>query len=455
MIDPKSTSSQVTKSWDAYWHGTGDTGAFSSGGASHPAVLAFWREFFQEVNQDNSDPAMIDLASGNGAVVEHALAVFGEGKAEITAVDVSEAAITNIKNRFPGVNGLVSDVCSIPFDSDSFDIVTSQFGIEYAGIEAIDEAARLVASGGWLTLLLHNSEGSIHHQCATNLKVVARVQESRFVPCAHEMFRAGFEAVRGADRAPYDEAARQLAPAVQTLEAILEEYGQSVADDTIARLYNDVGKIHNRIQHYDPEDVLAWLERMQGELETYEGRMSSMCESALDAESFNRIRTGLEAQGFVLSAAGPLMAPDNKIPLAWALIAKKGSKSSDGSELDGQKELKAWIKQKLEMAVHDLMDRGVVESIMVEAKPAWVFPLKVLIGKIREKNQAGGFDWFICGEVPTDHVHSSLASTPREAAKYLALKWQLDATRQDSDSGLVEKAQALYELVNEESLWQQ
>ena len=131
------------------------------------------------------------------------------------------------------------------------------------------------------------------------------------------------------------------------------------------------------------------------------------------------------------------------------------SKMRDKSELEGREELKAWIKQQLDDAVHDLMARGVVESLLVEAKPVWVYPFQILIGKIRERGQEGVFDWFICGEVPTGHAYSSLASTPREAAKYFALKWQLKAARQKNNSGLAVKAEALYELVDEDSLWQQ
>jgi SAM-dependent methyltransferase len=454
MSDPKSTSSQVAKSWDAYWHGTGDIGAFSTGGASHPAILSFWNDFFQQINQAGDDPVMIDLASGNGAVVEGALAVFGEEKAGITCVDVSEAAIANIRSRFPDVNGVVADARSVPLDSGDFDIVTSQFGIEYAGIEAIDEAARLVAAGGWLTLLLHNSEGGIHHQCAVNLEAVTRVRESRFIPYSAEMFRTGFAAIKGADRAPYDESAGRLGPAIQDVEAVMEEYGQNVADDTIVRLYNDVGKIHSRLQHYDAEEILSWINRMEEELEAYAGRMSSMCESSIDGETFERICSGLVGQGFSIDTAGPLLAVDSDVPLAWALIANKTGKPGDTPEI-GREEQKAWIKQQLDQAVHELMDRGIVESVLVEAKPAWALPLRVMIGKIREKDQAGGFDWFICGEVPTDHLHSSMAATPRDAAKHFALKWQLDAARQEDNERLAEKAEILFGFVNEDSLWQQ
>lgn len=321
--EPNSDTLPTAKSWDTYWQGTGDIGAFSAGGATHPSVLAFWEEFFQAAKQKYDAPLMIDLASGNGALVERALGEFGDAVVDITCVDLSDAAIANIRSRFPEVRGLVSDVRTIPLESGRFDIVTSQFGVEYAGIEAIDEAARLLAPGGVLALMLHNQAGSIHRECTQTLDAIDRVKESGFIPHAIEMFRAGFEAVRGADRTPYDAAAKRLAPALLVLEEIMKQYGEHVAGDTIARLYSDMGRIHSRIQHYEPAEVLAWLEKMEGELGAYAGRMLSMSECAIDLKSFDRICAGLRKRGYTTETAGPLTAPGHDLPLAWVLIAKR------------------------------------------------------------------------------------------------------------------------------------
>jgi len=323
MINSKSDSSQVAQSWDTYWHGTGDIGAYSSGGANHPAILAFWDEFFQSVKRDYTVPTIIDIASGNGAVIVRALAAFGDEKADITCLDVSDAAVTNIRSRFPHLRGLVADARSIPLDSGGFDVVTSQFGVEYAGLEAIDEATRLLAPGGRIALLLHNQAGSIHQECEESLDAIVRLQECRFIPYAIDMFSTGFDAVRGADRAPYEAAAKQLAPAIGALETIMQQYGQHVAGDTIARLYHDVGQIHQRIQHYDPGEILDWLNRMDGELDAYAGRMSSMSNCAIDSETFEQIVAGLRNRDYTIDRAAPLEIPDHKLPLAWTLIAIK------------------------------------------------------------------------------------------------------------------------------------
>lgn len=323
MTKNKSDNSQVADSWDTYWHGTGDVGAYSSGGVNHPAILAFWDEFFQTVKQDYAAPKIIDIASGNGAVVERALATFGDELPDFTCLDVSDAAIANIRDRFPGVDGIVTDVRAIPLDSGSFDVATSQFGVEYAGLAAIDEVARLPGTGGRLALLLHSQSSSIRRECAETLDAIAQLLESRFIPHAIEMFSAGFEAVRGADRAPYEAAAKLLAPAIEVLETIMKQYGQHVAGDTIARLYNDVDKIHQRIQHYEPGEVLNWLKRMDGELDAYAGRMSSMRNCAIDNESFEQIVAGLRNRDYTIDRAEPLLIPDHDLPLAWALVATK------------------------------------------------------------------------------------------------------------------------------------
>jgi hypothetical protein len=140
-------------------------------------------------------------------------------------------------------------------------------------------------------------------------------------------------------------------------------------------------------------------------------------------------------------------------------------------ESPGREQLDAWTKKQLDAAVRKLMDLDVIDSIIIEAKPAWVLPFQILIGKIRAHGQAKDFDWCICGELPTDFVGSAVASTPREAARHFAMKWQLEAARHKALPGqespgpvpqlseigsqLAETAEALYELADDEGLWLQ
>ena len=310
-------------SWDKYWHGTGTTGAYSAGGAAHPGVQVFWGDFFQSVTGRYSPPRLCDLATGNGAVVETALRLLDDDKPAITCVDISESSIRNVEARFPGTTGVVADAKSVPLDDKSFDIVTSQFGIEYAGPDAVSEAARLVAPGGALGLLMHIEDGSIHKECADSLGAITATRECRFLPLAIDLFRNGFAAVRGGERTPYDEAGTRFAPAIAAVEGILDEYGMDVAGGTIAGIYGDIARIHGRMPNYDPDEVLGWLESMETEMDAFSDRMASMIAAAADKAACEQVCAQLLASGLEIQMADELLVGREALPLAWALVATR------------------------------------------------------------------------------------------------------------------------------------
>lgn len=309
--------------WEAYWRGTGDAEAWTVGGSSHPLLAAFWERFFDAFAGLPPTPRMLDLASGNGAVVAIAMERLADKRPQVSCLDLSAAAVENIRRRFPSVRGIVSDAGRVPLDDGGFEIVTSQFGVEYAGPDAVGEAARLLAPGGRLGLLMHIRDGIIERECRASLDAVTCIGDAGFVPLARDMFRHGFAAVRGADRAPYDEAARRLAPAARRVERLVIEQGEQVAGGTPAQLYADVARIHGRLPAYDPGEVLGWLDRMEMELADYGERMSAMVGAALDEPAFEEICRRLAAAGCELDRRGPLVSLGDDLPLAWAVRAHK------------------------------------------------------------------------------------------------------------------------------------
>lgn len=313
----------VIESWDTYWQGAGATDAFTGGGAAHPLVGAFWVHYFSNIRARGDEPRVIDIASGSGAVVECASTVFVDGLPDFTCLDVSDAAIRMLEERFPGVHGVVSDAASVALDSGSYDIVTSQFGVEYAGLDAVDELLRLLATSGELALLLHHRDGVIFDQCVASLDAIEKMQASGFIPRCIAVFETGYAAQKGGDREPYSAAGREFAPAISAMEDIIRQHGTEVADGTILKLYRDVRNIHGRMQHYEPGEIIAWLERMQDEVVAFAGRMASMRDVAIDSERFDRLCADLTEKGLEILRAEPLASADDAPPLAWALVAKK------------------------------------------------------------------------------------------------------------------------------------
>lgn len=313
----------LIESWDTYWQGALTSAAYTGGGSSHPLVLSFWDDYFREVRGRDGEPKIIDIASGNGAVVECASNSFIGPLPDFTCLDVSASAIRMLEERFPGVCGVVADAAEIPLDSASFDIATSQFGIEYAGLEALDEVTRLIAPSGELALLLHHRGGIIFEECGANLDAVREMQAAEFIPNCIAMFEAGFATLQGGDRARYSTVGKEFAPAIRAMEAIMLKHGRDVAAGTILKVYRDVRTIHNRMRHYEPSAVRGWLEKLQQAIEAYAGRMASMREAAIDATQFAQVRADLIEKGFGILRAEPLAHSEQDQPIAWALIAKK------------------------------------------------------------------------------------------------------------------------------------
>lgn len=142
--------------------------------------------------------------------------------------------------------------------------------------------------------------------------------------------------------------------------------------------------------------------------------------------------------------------------------------SSNGSP--GDKNL-AWAREKLSKVVKEITDQGAIESPLVEARPVWTKPLDIVIGQLRDQGVQTEFLWVIGGSVPTDCVHSSVAASPRDAARHFSMKWQLEAARYEDPAehrrlgldpsedweaqarALIAKAEYLYKIVDDDRLW--
>lgn len=323
MTDHNSEQPQVAEVWNSYWHGGPNGAAFDGRGARHPIILSFWDEYFRAIKDQYETLRIIDIGSGNGAVVNCAKIAFGGQPVDFTCLDVSSSAISLVEQLFPGVHGVVADARSIPLDSSGYDIATSQFGIEYAGLDAIDEVTRLIAPGGQIALLLHSRAGGIYRKCSTSLKAIENLQESMFIPHAITLFEEGFAAVRGADRAKYEAAGRQFQLAIRKVESIFDQHGQHVADGTIVKFFNDILEVHSRIQYCDPSEVLNWLNNMQSQVQAFAGRMASMCNVAIDANVFDKLCKRIRAQDFEILRSTPLINPEDDVTYAWVLVGAR------------------------------------------------------------------------------------------------------------------------------------
>lgn len=311
------------RGWNAYWQGAADARAYTPSEIRHSAFPTFWSTALGEFIVAHPDAQILDIGTGSGAVIRYLSRVPEAKLGNVSCVDVAQGAINAVQRQFPDVNGVVADATSIPFETGRFSLITSQFGIEYAGPAAIDEALRLLGAGGSLLFLLHIRPGELYRECEAAIDALQRARQCGFVGLALDYFEKGFAAVRGADRAPYESAARLLNPAIGELEAIMTEHGEHVAGDMISYLHSTVQAMHKRIQHYDPGEALGWLRSMEEELAFHHERMESMRNASMSEDAFKQLCEKFNAEGLMVENAAPLVMKSDELPVAWVLHATR------------------------------------------------------------------------------------------------------------------------------------
>ena len=321
----------ATEDWDAYWRNAESAAAHKDGGPQDEVLERFWLQFFQRtLPAFRSRLSMLDIACGNGAVPRHALAAIrGMDKdvdVTIYGLDESPAALGEMRKRNQGLCYIAANAASLPIQDETLDLVTSQFGVEYAGSEALAEAARVTAPGGIFAAVLHLRDGAIYRECATNLDAIQCIRASKLLNCFEDIFHAALAVQQGqSDKERFHSTDRVFARSVAEAENVFRRWGQGVADGLLFRLYTDIAHMYRRFNHYEPEEVFSWIKLMSRELESYAGRMESMLQAALAGPDFDRIIAQLVSSHFTVHEREILYMGRLSVPAAWTVVAEKAT----------------------------------------------------------------------------------------------------------------------------------
>ena len=312
------------EAWDGYWRQTQEASAHRAGGPHEHLLIEFWTGLFREQLGTRRELRFLDIACGNGAVLEYlakSVTQAGASAPSVMAVgmDGSGSAVAELRLRQPWVSVVIADALRTPFAPGQFDLVTSQFGVEYGGADAPLEAARLVAQGGMLALVMHLKDGGIYRECEVNLLAIEAMYH--LFPMARETLDAGIAASHGAGaRAAFQAADRRFAGRVARVEAVFRQFGKEVAGGLIFRLYSDIGHIYKNMGQFSRDEVGVWLGRMGVELDAYRDRMAGMLDSALDRDQLRDLGRNFEGAGLSLKQ-GRAMSLGSHGDAAWVMLA--------------------------------------------------------------------------------------------------------------------------------------
>lgn len=315
MSDRKDASNE----WSVYWSGrnAADTGeAFGRPGIENmPGLVEFWRAALEPSDRN---ARVVDFACGAGSVVRHAHEL---EFSNLAGVDISPDAIALMQGRYSGVEGVVSPIETLPETVTDIDFAVSQFGIEYAGLNA---AVRTVATrlkpGGRFLALVHMSEGAIASECVRALEGCWAFSETGFIPTTIEVFEAFTEA---------DETGQTDTPRIKDAVAGLTEPRAAMValansgHQLAAYTLQGAAQMFQRRRNYLPEDITGWLTGIGKENEAHGARMQGMLDAATSKEEGEALLDALIADGFDVQPLTEFRQGNPAEPIAWIIDFKR------------------------------------------------------------------------------------------------------------------------------------
>ncbi|MEW5250189.1 class I SAM-dependent methyltransferase [Microbulbifer discodermiae] len=317
----ESAEQQRRNAWDTYWEGTKQASTYKGGETESHILMQKWNVIFTSIA--NQHTHMLDIASGYGILASLAYKSLEPRNTSITCVDISKSALEAIEKKVPHVNTKVCDAAQLPFDDASFTLITSQFGIEYAGLNAFREAGRVLQPGGLIAFVSHLTDGGIHKECNANRAAVEDFIGTDFLNLTHNLLET--KMTPGFSQLDIKTRMECLKPAIEATVDIVKKYGRNVAGGSIDKVFMDAAKISRSSENFDKAEVLSWLRKMESELIAYSERMRSMCEASLDQTDIQHIKNILLENNIHVNTVEKLPFVEGGENCAWLITAQRGS----------------------------------------------------------------------------------------------------------------------------------
>lgn len=297
--------------WSDYWLNDGQAGEVfvDSKGQKPSYVKNHWRS---ELSGLRDASKVIDLACGAGSIFED----LAESKArsmELHASDISQVALDILKKRIPEVQALQCSTSEMPFSDKSFDAVVSQFGVEYAGIEAFSEAGRLVGPGGLLSIISHYENGYIDKRNEAFLAGARDAISSGFVEKAANITRASFKG----SKTQIQQAKQAFELAEKELSDSLDKHPEGIHN----HLYFGFKQLYLKRDSYYERDILGWLDAMKKDIEKNIAKVSEIRKVSLSPDDAQKILEGLIQIGLKNVDIKPMNIPASDDIFAWYIKA--------------------------------------------------------------------------------------------------------------------------------------
>lgn len=234
---------------------------------------------------------MVDLATGNGAILELAIKYQQERQMPLALHGVDYAQLSPPKSlQSPEVTfHSETSISSMPFDNNTIDLCTSQFGLEYDNLEtSIREISRVLKPAGHLFAIMHSQKSTVVTHCAqiADLLTQALYQQKVFEQ-AREILQLNRPGVK-TSRKQQTRIHRLQTRLQQSMQHLVQQTQAAHLQAAFQSLSNALARPFQQMANASTTEKLDWL-KQQSDLQLhYLQRMRAIANAALSPE---RIQT--------------------------------------------------------------------------------------------------------------------------------------------------------------------
>jgi SAM-dependent methyltransferase len=306
-VTPAGAPATPNWAWLDYWRDARLAACVPEHPASARAIEESWRGFFAECDDH---ARVLDIATGNGVVLAHAATAARDAgrRLELTGVDL--ARIDPLR-YVPGLAELLGGATflgevaaeALPFAGGSFDVLVSQYGLEYADLEqALGEAARVLTPGGRLRWLAHAEASAVVTQQQ------AQLAELDFMLSSGGPFEAMRAFVASLSRSPPGGTpAQALAAALRDAEAFCRAHPPA---HTVRQLCESFAEVAASAQAYRPADIEHMLVFNVEAMGAHRQRIRDLLAARLTPDREQRVRAILQGPAWRSLQVTDLRVPD-------------------------------------------------------------------------------------------------------------------------------------------------
>ena len=311
----------MSSHWSNYWQQGHLTSFGEDFKGNYQGVLRdIWQPLFSTLPEQFQ---MLDVATGNGAIplLASETAEKQQRQGMIVGCDLATINETAIKGAHPESADLQLDSgidCGqLPYDDERFDLVTSQFGIEYSDLNrSLAETARVLKPGGRLAFVAHHDDSLVLQRNKSLLTFLAKIAELDIFGLLDSIVDAMGDVRSKADLAKLsnNKTTEQLRNRLNEQLGTLQQLDQQAFADSNLLAY--VLPLFKQLVMQPMAEKKQFIATARNELQTLEQRLRELTDAALTDRSLVKLMQGATTLGLSLTSLKTLHNEREQV-LGW------------------------------------------------------------------------------------------------------------------------------------------